>query len=152
MPDVLLNPNGTQVLVCIAITAFIGIATWLKVRQAKAHDGSSKDVFLAGGGLSWVFIAGSITLTNLSTDQLVGMNGNQMALLAWWEICGFFGLLILAYVFVPIYYRNNCTTVTELLEKRYHGKSIRTLISALFVLGNVLIYLPAALYSGALFM
>ena len=152
MPDVLLNPNGTQVLVCIAITAFIGIATWLKVRQAKAHDGSSKDVFLAGGGLSWVFIAGSITLTSLSTDQLVGMNGNQMALLAWWEICGFFGLLILAYVFVPIYYRNNCTTVTELLEKRYHGKSIRTLISALFLLGNVLIYLPAALYSGALFM
>ncbi len=152
MPEGLPTSNGTQILVCIAITAFIGIATWLKVRQAKAHDGSSKDVFLAGGGLSWLFIAGSITLTNLSTDQLVGMNGNQMALLAWWEICGFFGLLILAYVFVPIYYRNNCTTVTELLEKRYHGKSIRTLISALFLLGNVLIYLPAALYSGALFM
>ena len=152
MPEGLPTSNGTQILVCIAITAFIGIATWLKVRQAKAHDGSRKDVFLAGGGLSWLFIAGSITLTNLSTDQLVGMNGNQMALLAWWEICGFFGLLILAYVFVPIYYRNNCTTVTELLEKRYHGKSIRTLISALFLLGNVLIYLPAALYSGALFM
>ena len=152
MPEVFPTSNGTQILVCIAITAFIGIATWLKVRQSKAHDGSSKDVFLAGGGLSWLFIAGSITLTNLSTDQLVGMNGNQMALLAWWEICGFFGLLILAYVFVPIYYRNNCTTVTELLEKRYHGKSIRTLISALFLLGNVLIYLPAALYSGGLFM
>ena len=152
MSEVLPTSNGTQILVCIAITAFIGIATWLKVRQAKAHDGSSKDVFLAGGGLSWLFIAGSITLTNLSTDQLVGMNGNQMALLAWWEICGFFGLLTLAYIFVPIYYRNNCTTVTELLEKRYQGKSIRTLISALFLLGNVLIYLPAALYSGALFM
>lgn len=152
MSGVLPTSNGTQILVCIAITAFIGIATWLKVRQAKTHDGSSKEVFLAGGGLSWLFIAGSITLTNLSTDQLVGMNGNQMALLAWWEICGFFGLLILAYVFVPIYYRNNCTTVTELLEKRYQGKSIRTLISGLFLLGNVLIYLPAALYSGALFM
>ena len=152
MSEVLPTSNGMQVLVCIGITAFIAIATWLNVRQSKAHDGSSKDVFLAGGGLSWLFIAGSITLTNLSTDQLVGMNGNQMALPAWWEICGFFGLLILAYVFVPIYYRNNCTTVTELLEKRYHGKSIRTLISALFLLGNVLIYLPAALYSGALFM
>lgn len=117
MSEVLPSSNGTQVLIYIAITAFIGISTWLKVRQAKAHDGYSKDVFLAGGGLSWLFIAGSTTLTNLSTNQLVGMNGNQMALLAWWEICGFFGLLILAYVFVPIYYRNNCTTVTELLEK-----------------------------------
>ncbi|MEO1489879.1 MAG: SLC5 family protein [Pseudomonadota bacterium] len=127
------------------------MATWLTIRRAK-HDGSKKDVFLAGGGLSWIFVAGAITLTNLSTDQLVGMNGNQMALLAWWEICGFFGLLILAFVFVPIYYRNNCTTVTELLEKRYGGRSIRTLISALFLLGNVLIYLPAVLYSGGTFM
>ena len=39
-----------------------------------------------------------------------------MLLLAWWEICGFVGLLILAFVFVPIYYRNNCTTVTELVK------------------------------------
>jgi SSS family solute:Na+ symporter len=75
-----------------------------------------------------------------------------MLLLAWWEICGFFGLLILAFVFVPIYYRNNCTTVTELLERRYKGGSIRTVISALFLIGNILIYLPAALYSGSLFL
>ncbi len=144
--------SAVQVAVCLALTALIGVATWAKVRRAKGHDGSSKDVFLAGGGLSWVFVAGSITLTNLSTDQLVGMNGNQMLLLAWWEISGFVGLLILAFVFVPIYYRQNCTTVTELLERRYGGRSIRTLISALFLFGNVLIYLPAGLYSGGLFL
>ncbi|QLC22012.1 sodium/solute symporter [Parasphingopyxis sp. CP4] len=143
--------SGIQILVCVLLTALVGLATWLKIRKA-SHDGSSRDVFLAGGGLSWLFVAGSITLTNLSTDQLVGMNGNQMLLLAWWEICGFAGLLILAYIFVPIYYRNKCTTVTELLEKRYGGRSIRTLISALFLFGNILIYLPAALYSGGLFM
>jgi solute:Na+ symporter, SSS family len=145
--------NAAQILVFVAITALIGLATWFKVRQGKSeHDGSGKDVFLAGGGLTWLYVAGSITLTNLSTEQLVGMNGNQMLLLAWWEICGFFGLLILAFVFVPIYYRNNCTTVTELLERRYNGGSIRTVISALFLIGNILIYLPAALYSGSLFL
>lgn len=143
--------SGVQIAVCIGLTALVGLATWLTIRRAK-HDGSKKDVFLAGGGLSWIFVAGAITLTNLSTDQLVGMNGNQMALLAWWEICGFVGLLILAFVFVPIYYRNQCTTVTELLEKRYGGRSIRTLISALFLFGNILIYLPAVLYSGGTFM
>lgn len=146
-------PTGSlvQIVVCIGLTALIGLATWLTIRRG-SHDGSSKDVYLAGGKLSWLFVAGSITLTNLSTDQLVGMNGNQMALLAWWEICGFVGLLILAFVFVPVYYREQCTTVTELLEKRYGGRSIRTLISGLFLAGNVLIYLPAALYSGSLFM
>lgn len=149
-----LSTTGSgQAVIFIAITVIIGIATWLKVRSsAGEHDGSGKDVFLAGGGLTWLYVAGSITLTNLSTEQLVGMNGNQMLLLAWWEICGFFGLLILAFVFVPIYYRNDCTTVTELLERRYNGGSIRTVISAIFLLGNILIYLPAALYSGSLFL
>ena len=145
--------SAVQIAIFVAITVLIGIATYWKVRSGRSeHDGSGKDVFLAGGGLTWLYVAGSITLTNLSTEQLVGMNGNQMLLLAWWELSGFVGLLILAFIFVPIYYRNQCTTVTELLERRYQGASIRTVISALFLIGNVLIYLPAALYSGGLFL
>lgn len=140
-----------QIAVCLALTALIGLATWFTTRRDR-HDGSQKDVYLAGGKLNWLFVAGAITLTNLSTDQLVGMNGNQMLLLAWWEISGFVGLLILAFVFVPIYYRAGVTTVTELLEQRYGGGGIRTLVSALFLFGMILIYLPAGLYSGALFL
>lgn len=153
MEPVAASVSLTQVSIFLAIIAAMGVATWLKLRSGPSeHDGSSKDVFLGGRGLSWVFVAGSITITNLSTEQLVGMNGGQMLLLAWWEICGFVGLMILAFVFVPIYYRNNCTTVTELLERRYGGGSIRTVISLLFLVGNILIYLPASLYSGALFL
>ncbi len=133
--------------------AAIALATIVTVQRAhRAHDGSARDMYLAGNGLNWLFVAGSITLTNLSTEQLVGMNGNQMLLVAWWELAGFVGLLILAFVFVPIYYRAQCTTVTQLLEQRYGGGSVRTLISALFLLGNILVYLPAALYSGSLFL
>ena len=153
MPTELPSVSTLQALVCIALTVLMGAVTWWKVRgKGRGHGGTGKDVFLAGGGLTWPFVAGSITLTNLSTDQLVGMNGNQMLLLAWWEIAGFFGLMILAFVFVPVYYRNNCTTVTELLERRYGGRSIRTLVSGLFLFGNIVIYLPAALYSGSLFL
>ena len=153
MDESLMTIGVGQIAIFIAITALIGLATWLKVhRGVNRQDGSGKEVFLAGGGLTWLYVAGSITLTNLSTEQLVGMNGNQMLLLAWWEISGFVGLLILAFIFVPIYYRNNCTTVTELLERRYNGGSIRSVISAIFLLGNILIYLPAALYSGSLFL
>ena len=145
--------SALQIVIFFGLTALIALMTYLKVHgKGAGRDGSSKEVFLAGGGLSWLFVAGSITLTNLSTEQLVGMNGNQMLLLAWWELSGFVGLMILAFVFVPIYYRNKCTTVTELLERRYKGGSIRTVISALFLAGNVLIYLPAALYSGSLFL
>lgn len=145
-----------QTIIFVGLMALIAALTYWKVHGAGAgpasEHGSTREVFLAGGGLTWLFVAGSITLTNLSTEQLVGNNGDQMLLLAWWELSGFVGLLILAFVFVPIYYRNQCTTVTELLEQRYDGGSIRTVISALFLLGNIFIYLPAALYSGSLFL
>ena len=151
MPETMSAASMVQIAVCLGLTALIGLATWLTTRRDR-HDGSQKDVYLAGGKLNWLFVAGAITLTNLSTDQLVGMNGNQMLLLAWWEISGFVGLLILAFVFVPIYYRAGVTTVTELLEQRYGGGGIRTLVSALFLFGMIFIYLPAGLYSGALFL
>jgi SSS family solute:Na+ symporter len=151
MSETMLTGSTIQIVVVLGLTALIGLVTWLTIRRDR-HDGSSKDVYLANKSLSWPFVAGAITLTNLSTDQLVGMNGNQMLLLAWWEISGFVGLLILAFVFVPIYYRAKVTTVTELLERRYGGGGIRTLVSALFLFGMILIYLPAGLYSGALFL
>ncbi len=146
--------SSLQIGVFLGITALTALLTWWWVRRGKraSADGSRQEVYLAGKSLTWPFVAGSITLTNLSTDQLVGMNGNQMLLLAWWEIAGFVGLMVLAFVFVPLYYRYNCTTVTELLERRYEGRSIRTLISGIFLFGNLLIYLPAALYSGGLFL
>ncbi len=144
----LLGSFGGQITIALVLLGAIAAITYRTTTRGQArHDGSAKDVFLASGGLKWMFVAGSITLTNLSTEQLVGMNGNQMFLLAWWELAGFAGLMMLAFVFVPIYYRTKCTTVTELLEQRYGGGSIRTLISALFLIGNILIYLPAALYS-----
>ena len=145
--------NVFQVGVFVAITALIALATWLHCRgKGKGVAADEKDYFLANGGLAWYFVAGSITLTNLSTDQLIGMNGNQMALLAWWEFAAVAGLFILAFVFLPVYYRNECTTTTELLQKKYGDKHIRALISVLFLFGNLFIFLPAILYGGSLFL
>ena len=157
--------NTLQIGVFAVLTIIMALATWWQVRRMARASGetgsgfsgarsvtSNREFFLAGGSLKWPLIAGSITLTNLSTDQLVGMNGNQMLLLAWWELSAVAGLAILALVFLPIYYRNNCTTTTELLQKKYGSKNLRALVSLLFLAGNVLIYLPITLYTGALFL
>ena len=151
--------NILQIGVFALLTIVMALATWWQVRRMGRQDGgtgrstdSNREFFLAGGSLKWPFIAGSITLTNLSTDQLVGMNGNQMLLLAWWELSAVVGLAILALVFLPVYYRNNCTTTTELLQKKYGSKHLRALVSLMFLAGNVLIYLPITLYTGALFL
>ncbi|MFT5571309.1 MAG: SSS family solute:Na+ symporter [Cryomorphaceae bacterium] len=152
-----MSSTTLQVGIFIGITALIAVLTYIKCRAAiKSQDhsvqGENKEVFLAGGSLTWVFVAGSITLTNLSTDQLVGMNGNQMLLVAWWEFAAVIGLIVLAKVFLPVYYKYKCTTTTELLEKRYGDHHIRAVISVLFLLGNIGIFIPAMLYGGSLFM
>lgn len=135
------------------LTALMAILTgWQVARMGGRSSNSNREYFLAGGNLTWPFIAGSITLTNLSTDQLVGMNGNQMLLLAWWELSAIVGLLMLCWIFLPIYYRNNCTTTTELLERKYGSVHLRAVVSVLFLLGNVFIYLPIMLYTGSLFL
>lgn len=152
-----MSSTTIQVGIFVLITALIAFLTYLKCRDAMRStdhsvEADNKEVFLAGGGLSWIFVAGSITLTNLSTDQLVGMNGSQMLLLAWWEFAAVVGLIVLAKVFLPVYYKYECTTTTELLEKRYGDKHIRAVISVLFLLGNVGIFIPAMLYGGSKFM
>ncbi|MBT8389880.1 MAG: SLC5 family protein [Altererythrobacter sp.] len=144
--------NPIQVAVFLGITALIAFATYMHCKGKRGSgSGDERDYFLANGGLAWYFVAGSITLTNLSTDQLVSMNGNQMLLIAWWELAAVVGLFILAFVFLPVYYKNNCTTTTELLQKKYGDKHIRALISLLFLAGNLFIFLPAILYGGSRF-
>jgi SSS family solute:Na+ symporter len=146
--------NGLiQTLVFASVLLGIAWLTYLKCRDHGRDDpDSNREYFLAGGSLSWLFVAGSITLTNLSTDQLVGMNGNQMVLLALWELAGFVGLLVLAKIFLPVYYNSQCTTTTELLEKRYQSKHLRATVSMLFLFINVFVFQPAVIYTGALFM
>lgn len=148
-----MSEQAIQLAVFCAVLGAIAVLTYIKCKSEISRSiNSNKEYFLAGGGLTWVFVAGSITLTNLSTDQLVGMNGNQMLLLALWELSGFMGLMILAKVFLPVYYRNNCTTTTELLERRYNSKHVRALVSAMFLFINVFVFQPAVIYTGALFM
>ncbi len=142
----------SQIAVFLGLTTLIAVVTYFYCRGQRGSSDEGKEYFLAGKGLKWYFVAGSITLTNLSTDQLVGMNGNQMALLAWWELAAVAGLLMLTFLFIPVYYRYNCTTTTELLERRYNNPHIRSLISLLFLAGNVFILLPGVLYGGSLFM
>jgi SSS family solute:Na+ symporter len=147
-----MNSQPIQIIVFLALTALIAGVTYWYCRGARHSEDGEQEYFLAGGSLKWYFVAGSITLTNLSTDQLVGMNGNQMALLAWWELAAVVGLMMLCFIFIPVYYKYKCTTTTELLERRYNNPHIRALISILFLLGNIFIFLPAILYGGSQFM
>ncbi len=139
-----------QLGVFLGLNALVAVVTWLHCRRSPRSTNGAKEYFLAGGTLGWVFIAGSLTLTNINTDTLVGWNGNQMLLIACWELAGVPGLILLAKVFVPLYYKYNCTTVTELLERRYGNKHIRATVATIFLLSSVLLFLPVMLYTSSL--
>lgn len=142
-----------QLAVFLGLTALVALATWWRYRRDARATDSAGDFFLAGRHLSWPFIAGSLLLTNISAEQIVGMNGAQNMLQVWWEIGAAAGLLVLARVLVPMYYRHGCSTTTELLQKLLpHGAGLRRTVSVLFLLGYMFILLPMVLYTGARFM
>ncbi len=147
-----MSGNSIQWLIFVGLTALVAALTWWRCRGAVHNPSTSKDYFLAGGTLAWPYIAGSLLLTNISAEQIVGMNGAQVALVAWWEFGAIGGLLILAHVLVPLYYKHGCTTTPELIERRLGDAGLRAMVSVLFLLGYLCILLPVVLYTGSLFM
>jgi SSS family solute:Na+ symporter len=146
------NTSAVQIAVFVALTALVAVLTWWRCKRSPRSENVSRDFFLAGGTLTWPFVAGSLLLTNISAEQIVGMNGAQMMLVAWWEFGAAIGLLILAHVLVPMYYKYKCTTTTELLERRLGDAGLRRGVSFLFLVGYMFILLPVVLYTGSVFM
>ncbi len=130
-------------------TGLVGLVTWLLTRRD--DHGTSTGYFLAGRTLTGGYIAGSLLLTNLSTEQLVGLNGaaftDGFAVMAWEVVAGA-SLVIMALYFLPKYLRSGIATIPEFLEKRFDGVT-RSITSGIFILAYAGILLPIILYTGA---
>jgi SSS family solute:Na+ symporter len=139
-----------QFLSFLAFTGFVALyATW-QLRKDKLN---SKDGFFLGGrSLSGIVIAGSLLLTNISTEHLIGMNGSAYkngAIIIAWEVTSALALVVAAIYFIPRYLKMGLTTIPEFLEKRFDGLT-RTLIALLLIISFVTTLLPIVLYTGAI--
>ncbi|PHQ60020.1 MAG: solute:sodium symporter family transporter, partial [Maribacter sp.] len=68
-------------------TGGVALFTWYSLR--KTNLDSSEGYFLGGRSLTGVVIAGSMLLTNISSEHLIGMNGNSYVngfIVIAWEI------------------------------------------------------------------
>ena len=77
-----------------------------------------KTFFPSGRSLTFPIIAGSLLLTNLSTEQLVGLNGSAYAegfIVMAWELVAVIALICMALFFLPRFLRTGITTVPEYL-------------------------------------
>ncbi len=139
-----------QILSFLGFTLLVALISYLKTR--KTNEKTSDGYFLGGRSLTGVVIAGSLLLTNLSTEQIVGLNGaafKEGILVMAWETLAAIAMVVTAVFLLPRYLKGGITTVPQFLERRY-DKMTKTITSALFLSGYVIVLLPIVLYSGAL--
>ena len=80
----------------------MALVGWISYQKTKGEVDTKEGYFLAGRGLTGTFIAGSLLLTNLSAEQLIGLNGSafgfNMTAMAW-EVTAGIAIIIMALVF-----------------------------------------------------
>ena len=136
----------------ITCAFFMGLVGWISYRMTKGEVDTKDGYFLGGRGLTGIFIAGSMVLTNLSAEQLIGLNGSafghDMSSMAW-EVTAGFAIIICGLVFIPKYLMGAFSTLPEFLKDRF-GDNVRRISVILFLIGYGIITIPSVLYAGAL--
>ena len=134
---------------CI-FTILVAVISYVKT---KGDDQTTADgYFLAGRGLPGVVIAGSLLLTNLSAEQLVGTNGQTWAIgmspMAF-EVMAATALIVLALFAAPRYLKSGITTIPQLLGERY-DRPTKLWFSIAYIILYLFVQIPVILYSGSL--
>ena len=144
--------NQDMTLTLVSCAFFMVLVAFISYRQSKDESNSRDGYFLAGRGLSAVFIAGSLLLTNLSAEQLIGLNGSaygfNLSSMAW-EVTAAVATIAMAFVFLPRYLAGAFSTLPEFLNNRFDD-DVRRLTVVLFMLGYGLVTIPSVLYSGSI--
>jgi SSS family solute:Na+ symporter len=144
------TPNDF-ITVALTCALFMGGVAWFSYKKARATTSDSEGYFLAGRGLSAPFIAGSLLLTNLSAEQLIGLNGSaygfNMSAMGW-EVTAAVATIAMAFFFLPRYLAGGFTTLPQFLADRYDD-DVRRLSVILFLLGYGLVTIPSVLYAGS---
>ncbi|GGW47049.1 solute:sodium symporter family transporter [Arenibacter certesii] len=133
----------------VGFTLLVAIISYLATR--KTDENSSDGYFLGGRSLTAGVIAGSLLLTNLSTEQIVGLNGSAytdgLSVMAW-ETLAAIAMVVTAIFLLPRYLKGGLTTIPQFLAKRF-DVTTKTITSGLFLTGYVVVLLPVILYSGS---
>ena len=138
--------NGLDWAVIALFT--IGMIATVVFSMRKKNE-SGKDYFLSGRDANWLQIGSSIFSSNIGSEHLVGLAGagfvTGMAM-AHWEMHGWL-ILILGWVFVPLYDRMKVFTMPEFLELRF-SRGSRNVLSLLTMASLVLTKIAATIYAG----
>ncbi len=140
--------------VLIAYFGLIAALSIFLIRKSRNRKGDSEtaDYFLGGKKLGWFAVGASLFASNIGSEHLVGLAGAGASgdfPMAQFEILAALMLLILAWIFVPIYLRLGVFTMPQFLEKRY-GSWSRSYLTWVSILGYILTKISLTIIAGGI--
>jgi SSS family solute:Na+ symporter len=142
--------NYLSIISFLGFTILVAFIAWYGSR--KTDEKSADGYYLGGRSLGAITIAGSLLLTNLSAEQIVGLNGqsfSQGVLVMAWETLAAVSLIVTAIYLLPKYMQSGITTIPQFIEERFDAQT-KSILSILFLVAFGIVLLPTILYSGSL--
>jgi SSS family solute:Na+ symporter len=134
------------IVVAIYFVGLVGIVYWSAQKQK-----TRADYFLAGRHAAWYVVGASLFASNIGSEHIVGLAGSGAVVgfaTAHWELHAWI-MVVLAWVFVPFYYKSGVFTMPEFLERRFDSRT-RWVLSVVSLLAYVLTKVSVTVYAGAL--
>lgn len=133
------------ILAYFVVIMIIGI--WSRARA----DVGVEEYFLSSRSLKWPYIAVSTIATNIQANHFIAVAGSAYVFglaQANLEINAIFGILVAAFIFVPIYLRMKVVTITQFFEARL-GTRVALAYSVFMIILYSCMYLGTALFWAA---
>ncbi|XP_062340323.1 sodium/glucose cotransporter 1 [Osmerus eperlanus] len=145
------NPADISVIVLYFLLV-LAVGIWAMVRTNRSTVGG---FFLAGRSMVWWPIGASLFASNIGSGHFVGIAGTAAAsgiAIGGFEWNALVVVVILGWLFVPIYIKAGVVTMPEYLKKRFGGQRIRVYLSVLSLFLYVFTKISADMFSGAIFI
>jgi len=134
----------------LIIAGYFATVMIVAIRARLRHDVSVEEYFISGRNLPWYSIAASTIATNLHAGHFLAVIGSAYAFglaQANFELNAVLGILMAAFIFVPMYLRARVVTITQFFEQKFGGRVATTYsILLMFLYGTL--YLGSALFWG----
>ncbi len=145
-----MNFATTDLVILIGyLLLMMGFGIWIANREKNEN---AKDYFLASSALPWWAVGGSLIASNISTEQILGMNGSGYVMglaIGAYELMAALTLILVAKFLLPVFIKKEIYTMPQFLEVRFDGR-VRTLMAFFWVALIVLVNISSIFYLGAI--
>ncbi|XP_064644173.1 sodium/mannose cotransporter SLC5A10-like [Lineus longissimus] len=140
---------GDYVIIGIHFVITVIVGLWPSCRGGRS---SAKGYFLAGRAMPWWLVGTSLFMSNIGSSTFIALAGASSSVgiaVICYEYGGLFGVLLLGFLFMPVYISSGVYTMPEYLQKRFGGKRLKIYYAVLSLLLFLFTKLSAEIYAGA---